>query len=295
MVYTTWRRRGEYDLAQVDVFSGFAFRWAEAVCAVLRRAGKPYVLTLHGGGLPRFAATHPRRVRKLLRSAAAVTTPSGYLLREMGPYAERLRLLPNAVELAAYAGAPREHAAPRLVWLRAFHEIYNPLLAVRTVALLRERFPDVRLAMAGPDSGDGTLQRVHRAVEEMGLGEHVTIRGRLAKGEIPRHLGGADVLLNTPRIDNTPVSVVEALACGLAVVSTRVGGIPDLVEDGREALLTPPDDAEAMAAAVARVLTEPGLSARLTRGALEKASSLDWPVVLPQWEALLASVTRGQP
>ena len=59
MVWTAWRRRNEYRLAQVDVYSGPSFLWAEAVCAVLRRAGKPYVLTLHGGALPDFARRWP--------------------------------------------------------------------------------------------------------------------------------------------------------------------------------------------------------------------------------------------
>src|SRR4051812_9457515 len=66
MVATTWRHRHAYDVAAVAVYSGSAFRWAEAVCAVLRAAGKPYVLTLHGGNLPAFAAAHPVRVRRVL-------------------------------------------------------------------------------------------------------------------------------------------------------------------------------------------------------------------------------------
>ena len=76
MVRTAWRERRTYDVAQVDVFSGRAFLQAEAVCATLRLVNKPYVLTLHGGNLPVFARRWPRRVRNLLRSAAAVTVPS---------------------------------------------------------------------------------------------------------------------------------------------------------------------------------------------------------------------------
>src|SRR5438552_10526604 len=75
-VSTTWRQRRRYVVAQVDVFSGAAFTWAEVACATLSLARKPFVLTLHGGSLPRFAGQHPRRVRRLLKSAAAVTTPS---------------------------------------------------------------------------------------------------------------------------------------------------------------------------------------------------------------------------
>src|ERR1051325_6344488 len=66
MVLTVWRRRHEYAVAHIGVFSGPAFYWAELVCWLLRRLGKPYVLTLHGGNLPVFARRWPRRVRCLL-------------------------------------------------------------------------------------------------------------------------------------------------------------------------------------------------------------------------------------
>src|ERR1051325_257151 len=69
MLATTWTRRNEYDVAHVDVYSGAAFFWAEAVAFTLRRARKPYMLTLHGGGLPWFARDWEGRTRRLLESA----------------------------------------------------------------------------------------------------------------------------------------------------------------------------------------------------------------------------------
>src|SRR4029077_10781891 len=87
---TVWRQRHRYGVAQVDVYSGLAFVWAELVCWVLRLAGRPYVLTLHGGNLPVFAQRSGKRVRRLLRSASVVTTPSAYLLEQMRQYREEL-------------------------------------------------------------------------------------------------------------------------------------------------------------------------------------------------------------
>ena len=79
MLHTIWRQRHNYRVAQVDVFSGWAFAWAEAAGALLHRLGQPFVLTLHGGNLPAFARRHPQRVRRLLQAAAAVTVPSRHL------------------------------------------------------------------------------------------------------------------------------------------------------------------------------------------------------------------------
>ncbi len=92
--------------------AGAAFLWAEAVCFALRRAGKPFVLTLHGGNLPVFARRWPRRVRRLLGAAAAVTTPSGYLGSEMASYRADIMVLPNCIDLQAYEARLRPEPAP---------------------------------------------------------------------------------------------------------------------------------------------------------------------------------------
>jgi len=292
MVTTAWRRRGEYQVAQVDVFSGPAFLWAEAVCWTLRRAGKPYILTLHGGNLPEFASRYPKRVSRLLNSAAAVTTPSRYLLERMKAYRSDIRLIPNAIDLSRYRFRLRQVAQPRLVWVRSFHSIYNPTLAPRMLAQLVSKFPDISLTMVGPDKGDGSLQATQKLTEELGLNGHIVFTGGVPKAAVPEWLDKGDIFINTTNVDNTPVSVLEAMACGLCVVSTNVGGIPYLLEHENDALLVPPDDPKAMAEAVRRILTEPELAKRLSANARSKVEGFDWSVVLPQWECLLEKVSE---
>jgi glycosyltransferase involved in cell wall biosynthesis len=295
MVTSAWRWRDRYEVAEVDVFSGAAFRWAEAVCAVLRAARKPYVLTLHGGNLPAFARTQAPRVRRLLAGAAAVTAPSHYLFEGMRAYREDLLQLPNALDVGSFAFRPRDSATPRLVWVRAFHEVYNPVLAVRVLAAVAAERPDVRLVMIGRDK-DGSLARVREAARRLGVEDRLELPGPVPHGEIVRWLAGADVFLNTTNVDNTPVSVLEAQAAGLCVVSTNVGGLPFLLESGRDALLVPPDDAPAMAAAVLRVVSEPPLALALAASGHDRVQRFDWSHVLPQWEALLTRVIeRGRP
>jgi glycosyltransferase involved in cell wall biosynthesis len=290
MLTTIWQRRHEFHVAQVDVYSGPAFLWAEASCTVLRRLGKPYVLTLHGGNLPGFARRRPDRVRRLLQSGTVVTTPSEYLRDQMSSYRSDLRLLPNALDLTAYRYRRRSRPEPNLVWLRAFHEIYNPMLGPRVLELLRRDFPDLRLTMVGPDKGDGSLQRTRDLAVTLGVRDRLDLPGGVPKNQTPGWLDKGDIFLNTPRVDNTPVSVLEAMACGLCIVSTKVGGIPYLLEDRTDALLVPDDDPAAMAAAVRQILTDRALADRLSTHARAKAEQHDWPVILPQWQALLTGV-----
>ena len=215
MLYTVWRRRNDYDLASIEVYSGAAFIWAEAIVWMLRQLRKPYTLTLHGGNLPIFSRRWPRRVAQLLAHAQTVTTPSGYLQAELNILRNDMRLIPNLLDIKSYPFTLRNSAAPRLVWLRAFHQLYNPLLAIDTLSRLVKEFPDIELAMVGPDKGDGSLQQVSQAVRRAGLTSRVRLVGGVPKREVPHLLAQRDIFLNTSSVDNTPVSVIEAMASGL--------------------------------------------------------------------------------
>jgi glycosyltransferase involved in cell wall biosynthesis len=287
MVATIWRRRRHYDIAQVDVFSGSAFLWAEAACTVLKLAGKPFVLTLHGGNLPEFARRRSRRVARLLQSAAAVTTPSRYLLECLQSCCDGLRLLPNPLDLKMYEFKPRIRPRPRLVWMRAFAETYNPVMAIHVLHEVRQSEPHATLLMIGPDKGDGSRQEVESRARTLGVIDAVTFTGGIPKSKVPSHINEADIFLNTTNVDNTPISVLEALASGLCVVTTNVGGIPYLLTHDRDALLTEPNDFKQMAAAVHRILEEPGLAERLSLCGRKTAEQFDWSSTLPQWNDLL--------
>jgi glycosyltransferase involved in cell wall biosynthesis len=290
MVATVWRARADYDVAIVDVFSGPAFVWAEAVCFALRRLGKPYVLTLHGGNLPAFAAKWPKRVRRLLTGARRVTAPSSYMREQMRAYREDIVLVRNAVDTRANTFSERSSVRPRAVWVRAFHAIYNPNLAAEAIALASRALPELQLAMLGPDKG--TQAAFERRAEELGVTSKIDIVGRVDKQDVPAHLARADIFLNTTNVDNTPISVLEALSSGLCVISTSVGGIPYLLEHERTALLVPRDDARAMAAAINRIVVDPTLARRLSTEGRALAALHDWTPVLAAWRNLLAEVSR---
>jgi glycosyltransferase involved in cell wall biosynthesis len=290
MLVTIWTARGTYDVAQVDVYSGAAFRWAEWVVGLLHALRKPLVLTLRGGNLPNFARQQPRRVDRLVSRATAVTAPSQYLADAMRNVRSDVQIIPNPIEVGSYTYTERHSPKPRLIWLRAFHRIYNPVLAVRVLARVASEIDEARLTMVGADK-DGSLAKVRAEAEQLGVLDRITFTGGVPKSDVPRWLATADIFLNTTTIDNTPVSVLEAMATGLLVVSTAVGGIPYLLEDEQDSILVPSDDVEKMAQAVKRLLNEPVLAARVSRNARAKSETFGWDSVLPQWEELLTDVS----
>ena len=165
----------------------------------------------------------------------------------------------------------------------------------KLLELLQVDYPAVSARMVGPDKGDGSLQDTMRLAEQLGVLDRLEIVGPVAKQDVPLQLSRGDIFLNTTNIDNSPVSVVEAMACGLCVVSTNVGGIPYLLENEVDSLLTPAGDAAAMANAIRRILTEPGLAGKLSSAGRRKVSEYDWSIVLPRWQALLSLSIETKP
>ncbi len=289
MLATTWRARRGYDLALVDLFSGPAFVWAEAICFELQALRKPFVVTLHGGNLPAFARKWPGRVRRLLRSANAVTAPSAYLRTELAPYRDGILGVRNGIDVATYSSTAARNGA-RLLWLRAFHQIYNPAQAVEVLGDLSRTDPDVTLTMIGPDKGDGSLAATKALARELNVEHCLNIVGAVPKAEVPEWLRTGDIFINTTNVDNTPISVLEAMAAGLPIVSTNVGGLPFLLEHERTALLVPPADVRAMTSSVRRVLHDARLRARLVEEGHKLVQAYDWSAVIPEWQRLVEGV-----
>jgi glycosyltransferase involved in cell wall biosynthesis len=290
MLTTATRTRRQYDVAYVDVYSGRGFFWAEAVSALLRVLGKPVVLTLRGGNLPAFSDRHPLRVGRLLRSATQVVAPSRYLADSMRRFREDIVILPNAVDVAAYRGRVRSSALPRLLWMRSFHSIYNPAMAARVLAIVRRRFPDARLVMAGPDKGDGSREAFLTEAERLGVSAHIDVTGNIRKADIPALLDCHDIFINTANVDNTPITLIEAMAAGLCIVTTDVGGIPALCRDRQTAILVAADDAERMAAACCEIIDDPPLATALSSNALAESAAYDRDVMLTRWEDLFGTL-----
>lgn len=283
--------RDEIDLVVHQVFSGPAFAVTDAASALCRALGLPQVFALHGGALPEFAAEHGRWVRRVLRRAEAIVTPSTYLAQAFAAYPDliaRIHTIPNILEIENYPYRHRPVVRPRLLWMRTFHEIYHPQMAVEVLAELRRTHPEAILTMAGQE------KRLHSAVQALArqrdLSAFVRFPGFLGPEDKAREFANHDIYLNTNHVDNMPVSVLEACAFGLPVVATAVGGVPHLLRDGETGLLGPDGDVGAMVGAVRRLLDEPELAGVLSANGRHLAESCAWEPVQARWEALFAEV-----
>lgn len=283
--------RGEIDLVIHLVFHGPGFVITDAASMLCRVLGLPQIFVLHGGGLPAFAAGHRRWVRGVLKRGALVIAPSGYQARAFDHLMEpaaAVHVIPNVLDIERYPYRQRAAVEPNLLWMRTFHWNYHPEMALDVLADLRSTHPAATLTMAGQEKGLGAA--IRELASRRGLAGAVRFPGFLGPEDKVREFAAHDIYLNTNRVDNMPVSVLEAGAFGLPVVATAVGGIPYLLRDGETGLLVPDGDATAMSAAVCRLLDEPGLAGRLSANGRRLAESCAWEPVKAQWQTLFTEV-----
>jgi len=209
-----------------------------------------------------------------------IAVPSGFLHAVFARYGIACTVVPNVVDTARFRPRPAAaHAAPHIVVARNLEPIYDNATALHAFAALRQVCPDARLTLAGSGPEEFVLRRL---ATELGVAPAVTFSGRLEHAAMAGLYGTADILLNASRIDNLPNALLEAMAAGVPVVSSAAGGIPYLVTHGVNGLLAAPGDANAMAAAMLRVLGEPGLAAALRAGGLRSVERFTWDAVRPQ-------------
>lgn len=285
---TVVRRRRATDVLLVQTFGGSSFVVEDAASCLGRLCGLRVVFHVHGGAMPAFMRRFPRWTRRVLGRGDALVAPSAFLAEALAEHGFAARVVPNVVDLAPYPYRHRTRLRPRLFWMRAFHPIYHPELALHVLRRVRAVHRDATLVMAGQEKGSGRAVRAE--VRRLGLEGAVRFAGFLDHAGKAREGDAADVFLNTNRVDNAPVSVIEAAAMGLPVVATDVGGLRHLVRDGDTALLVPEGDADAMAAAVLRLLAEPALAARLSANGRALAAASAWGAVAPLWDDVFGAV-----
>jgi glycosyltransferase involved in cell wall biosynthesis len=284
------------ELRHADVVHIFSASYSSFLLAplpaiiVARLLGRPVLLNYHSGEAP----DHLRRSwiarRTLQRHVDVNAVPSPFLRDVLASFGIDAVVVANTIDLRAFAFRVRDPLRPCLLSTRNFEPLYNVACVLRAFARIQARYPSASLTLVGSGSQEAALRAL---ASELALRD-VTFAGRVAPEEIARYYAAADIYLQAPSIDNMPLSVLEAFASGLPVVSTAVGGVPAILTDGVHGLLAPDDDADALAAHVVRLLEQPDYARQLAARARESCLRYDWPIVREGWLAAYhAAVARA--
>lgn len=233
-----YRRAKDYELLHIHCCSGWGFLPAVLGVSVGKRLGKKVVLTYHGGGGERFFDKHPRLVRHYLKRTDTNIVLSGFLADVFEKHQLPYIIIPNIIELDDARFRVRLPIQPRFVCIRAHEELYNIPCILRAFQQVQRQMPEATLMLVG---GGSLHEELKRQVERMGI-LNVLFTGRVDNSIIMQYLDQADIMLSSPKVDNMPVSLIEAMNAGLLVISSRVGGVPYMIEDGKKGLLFESDN-----------------------------------------------------
>jgi glycosyltransferase involved in cell wall biosynthesis len=274
-----WRGLEHVDIAHVFSASYWSFLVAPVPAWLAARLrNKKVLLHYHSGE----ARDHLRRFRTavpMLKGMQALVVPSQYLLDVFHEFGLNAEVIPNIVDSNDFSFRERQTLRPHLVCTRGFHPYYRVDLVVKAFAEVQKIYPDARLDLAGGGPLEGQIRELVAGLKLPG----VKFLGVISRKEIGKVYDGADIFVNASNVDNMPVSVMEAFASGTPVVTTSPEGMRYLVDHERTGLLSPMDDAMALARSVLRVLQENGLGSRLAANAYEESSRYRWKAVREQW------------
>lgn len=288
-----WRAIGRSEVVHVLANSGWAWHLLAAPALTLARwRGRPAIVNYRGGHAAEFFERAPRHVLRTLRGVALRVTPSAFLQRVFAAHGMEAAIIPNIIDLSRFARrVPAPFGdAPHLIVTRNLEALYDNATALRAFARVRERFPGARLTVAGRGPELGALQALSR---DLGVQEAVRFAGGMDNAAMAQLYAQADCMLNPSTVDNMPISILESFASGVPVVSTRAGGIPDMLTHGRTGSLVDIGDDAAMAREALALLGDAALRQARIDAAHAEAQRYAWPAVRSQWLAAYAEVARS--
>jgi L-malate glycosyltransferase len=241
--------------------------------------GRRLILNYRGGEAPTFFARYRRLVLPVLRLVDEIVVPSTYLHRVFARYGFAAAIIPNFVDLRRFRFRARRELAPRLLVNRMLEPLYNVRMALEAFSIIKKNYSSARLEVVGGGSEAAMLRDWVSARHLQGVHFH----GPVPNEAVPRYLDEADIVVNPSNADNMPISLLEAFAAGVPVVTTDVGGIPDLVGSANAALLVPAGDSGAMAARIEELLSGPEQVVELTRRAKVLVDEMSWERVRGLW------------
>ena len=269
-------RKGRgYDVFHIHGCSKWGFFPVVLGVLVGGRLNKRIVITYHGGGAEVFFKRHIRLVRRYLLKADVNIVLSGFLSEVFSRYDIPHRVIPNVIVMEQGRFRQRDIINPHFISVRTHTPLYNIECIIRAFAEVKKQLNEAVLTILGEGPSRKNLEAM---VADLGLAD-VTFVGKVDNKDVYHYLDKADVLLSSPRVDNMPVSLLEAFNAGLLVISSRVGGVPYMIDDGITGLMFESDDSKQLADKMMLAVKEQETTKMMIRNAYDTLSRYSWDEV----------------
>jgi glycosyltransferase involved in cell wall biosynthesis len=273
-------RVSKYDVIHIFSASYFSFVLAPTPAILVSRLfRRKALLNYHSGEADDHLQRWRRTAIPTIRLADEIAVPSDYLVEVFARFGLAAKPVYNLIETSTFRFRERPNLRPIFLSNRNFEKHYGVDRILRAFAIIQEHIPQARLIVAGDGPERNALENLARDLKL----QHTEFTGRVSHERVVELYDSADIFLNASEIDNQPLSLLEAFACGLPVVTTDAGGIPYMVTSGKTALMVPRGDYRQLAERALLLLDDPALAQRLIEQAREECRKYEWASVRQQW------------
>ena len=274
----------------VELYSGKSFYSSMILCSILNILSIKYILVHHGGNLDKKIRKRSLLLTYLVRNAFKNITPSRFLVDTYKQHDMKIKYIPNFVDNRHEFFKKRVQVELKLLWVRAFHEIYNPIMAIELINFIKKSGYKVELLMIGPDMKDGSKEKCLNLVKNYDLASEVSFKGRVPKNEWLKLSKKYDIFVNTTNIESFGISNIEAISCGLVLATTNSGELKYIFEDNKNCILVDKNDPEMMSKRLINLINEQHLIVDIIKNSQLILKSFLWENVKSEWLSVFNSI-----
>jgi glycosyltransferase involved in cell wall biosynthesis len=274
------RQVGKYDVIHVFSASYFSFVLAPTPAILVSKLyDKKVLLNYHSGEAQDHLQRWRRTAIPTVKLVDSVVVPSEYLVRVFAEFGIKAKAIVNLIDTSKFRFRDRKFLSPTFLSNRNLEVHYGVDRVLRAFAIVQQHYPEATLVVAGDGSQRSALETLATHLELRNL----RFLGQIDPDSIMELYDSADIFLNGSEIDNQPLSILEAFACGLAIVTTGAGGIPDIVTDGVTGFVVPCGDYERLAERALQLLKQPEVARKMIAQGLAECRKYSWEAVKESW------------
>lgn len=266
----------KYDIIHIHGCSGLGFY--PIIVGILSSkifASKKTIVTYHGGGAEAFLNKRKRIIKWFLDKADHITVMSVYLKDVFNKYKINTIILKNLIDIEIDNEIRMDFPSPKILSIRSLSKMYNVQDIIVAFKIIKKNYKNASLKIAGAGEQLNSLMKLGSDCES------IEFLGVLPNNKIPELIKSNNIFVSVPSFDNQPMSILEAFACGIIVISTNVGGVPYMIEDGRNGLLVDVNNPQQIAEKIDWIISHPELSIKIIEEGKKEVEKYLWKNIWP--------------
>lgn len=282
------RKIKHQDIVHILASSGLNFYiFFIPALGVSKLFNKKTIIHYHGGGAQSFFKKKNILINIFKKLTDSLVVPSGYLQDVFNEIGINSIIIPNAIDLNKFKFHQRQNIRPNILSVRNFTSTYNISCTLRAFKILHSYNEDAKLIIAGDGPEKESLITL---AKNLGISKAVKFEGNIPNNKMSSLYRMSDILINSSNVDNMPVSILEAQAMGLVVITTTPGGIPYIIKDGVNGFTADINDHNKLGEKLISAVNNQKLSKQMILHGLNDVKNMDSQLVLKKWTHLYQSM-----